>query len=309
MGIVKQSIGKLVDLFSKAEEVRAELPLHMRPEIDDISKTLPQYGPHKLRKKGPGTDYFDIRPFDPQADDPRGIHARHSRRHDKLMFVEKESEIRHHFYMWRDGSGSMNWKSDKAPFTPREASEIMMMALAKYLTKYQEKVGMLETGRVTQSTASSQWIATQLEISKSAGDTPEIVGRLTPDSSALLFSDFMGDPEKFTDMLARLQSRRISGWVVMVEDPEIFNFDFSKNSIFEGLEGEASFTDDLGDGKDYRKLYHVALLERIDLIKATSENYGFKFIVQRTDLPLHHALHALFGLQDPVPDYVEKLRL
>ncbi len=302
-------LGKLFGLLAKADEVRRELPLHLRPEIDDISKGLPQYGPRFLRRKGPGTQLFDIREYDPSSDDPRSIHAKHSRKRDKLMVVEKEAEIHHHFYMWRDASASMDWKSEKAPYTPKDAAEIMMLALAKHFTKNQEKTGLIESGALSGTGNAAEWLATQLGRIDSTHDAPQLEKKLVLDSSALLFSDFLGDPQRLSDTLDLLQARRISGWVFMMEDPQIFDFSFKGDTLFEGLEGEQEIKFDKADSPSLRKNYQLALKERITLIEQIATDKGFAFILQRTDEPLHLGLQAMYGMAPNVPASVQKLGL
>lgn len=302
-------LGKLFSLLAKADDVRRELPLHLRPEIEDISKGLPQYGPQLLRRKGPGTQLFDIRPFESSSDDPRTIHAKHSRKRDQLMVVEKEAEIHHHYYMWRDSSASMDWKSEKAPYTPREASEIMMLALAKHFTKNQEKTGLLESGALSRGGNAAEWLATQMSRSDSTHDAPQLQKKLVLDSSALLFSDFLGDPQALSDTLDLLQARRISGWVFMMEDPQTFDFSFKGDTLFEGPEGEQEIKFDKADSPSLRKNYQLALKERIALIEKIATDKGFSFILQRTDEPLHLGLQAMYRLAPNMPTSVQKLGL
>ena len=304
MGIMDTKLGHYFKLLVKAEEVRHELPLHQRPEIDDISKGLPQMGPHLLRRKGQGYQFFDMHEFVPGSDDPRFIHPKYSAKRGKLMFIEKEAEVRHHFYMWRDSSASMAWKSDKAPYTPKEAAEIMIMALSKHLSKHQEKIGLLETGQRTQGGHVAEWLATQWALDDAQNEAPQLQRRLVRDSSALLFSDFLGNPDTLASTLNDLQAQRISGWVVMIEDPQIFNFDFKGHVLFEGPEGETAIDLQKVQNLPLRQQYQAALAERIALIEKIAGEYGFQFILQRTDEPLQRGLLAIYKLAPSKPEVV-----
>ncbi len=307
MGLMDTKLGRYFNLLIKAEEVRHELPLHLRPEIDDISKGLPQMGPHLRRKTGQGYEFFDMREFVSGADDPRFIHPKHSAKRGKLIYIEKEAEVRHHFYMWRDASPSMDWKSDGAPYTPKEASEIMLMGLAKHLARSQEKIGLLETGWHTQGARTAEWLAAQWSADDSTHGLPKLQRRLVSDSSAVLISDFMNPPAALESTLRELQAQRVSGWIVMIADPQVIDFDFKHFKEFTGLEGEASHKLDMAKGQSVKKAYQAALLERIALIEKISKDHGFRFILQRTDEPLHNSLLALYGLAPAKPESIQKL--
>lgn len=302
-------LGKLFSLLVKADEVRRELPLHMRPEIDLISRGLPQYGPHLLRRKGPGSEFFDAREFVSGVDDPRGIHAKYSHKRDKLIFIEKEAEIRHHFYMWGDSSESMDWKSENTAYTPREASAIIMLALAKHLGRNHEKIGLLESGRLIDGGHAAEWLSAQLTSAPSGRDAPQLQRRLVRDSSAILFSDFLGDPQKLKNALTQLQAQRITGWVLMIEDPQTFEFNFKGNILFENPEDGPEKIFDKADSITLKKDYQRALKDRIELIQSIANAKGFHFILQRTDEPLHQGLRALYRLGPSMPESVQKLGL
>ena len=302
-------LGQYFKLLVRAEDVHHELPLHQRPEIDDISKGLPQMGPHLLRRKGQGYQFFDMHEFVSGSDDPRFIHPKYSAKRGKLIFIEKEAEVRHHFYMWRDSSKSMDWKSDKAIYTPKEAAEIMIMALSKHLTRHHEKIGMLETGLHTQGGHVAEWLATQWAADETQNEVPQIQRRLVRDSSAFLFSDFLGNPDTLANTLRDLQAQRISGWIVMVEDPQMFNFDFKGHKLFEGPEGETAIDFQKVQSLTLRQQYQAAFAARIALIEKITDDHGFKFILQRTDEPLHRGLLAIYNMAPSKPDSVQKLGL
>lgn len=317
---IRSRIAKLFSLNARAEEVRRHVPLHQRPEIELITRGLPQGGPHLYNKKGAGLEYFDQRPFVSGQDDPRGIHSKYSQKRDALVFVEKEAEIRHNYYFWRSNLPSMDWKSDKAPYTPREAAEILMMAMAKQVSRTHEKVALLESGETRRGHQAGEWLGMQLALDRSTHDMPRMKVLPARQSTAILVSDFLppdhheSSAEKiygdFNRTLGQLRSQSVSGWIVMVADPQTVDFDYKDRELFKGL-SDNSLEINLGKGKrgDQRREYQEILRQHIDRLRQISEGYGFKMIVQRTDEPLQQALRAIYRLGPSIPQSISKLGL
>src|SRR6185295_17545044 len=119
----------IYSLLASADSTYSMLPPNMRLEIEKISRGLMEFGPRKLRRPGLGTEFYEARPYRPGYDN-KEPNAKLSWRAGKPIVVEQEAEIRQHFYLWRDPSNSMTYKSRPGLFNPKESSEIMLLALA-----------------------------------------------------------------------------------------------------------------------------------------------------------------------------------
>jgi hypothetical protein len=131
-------------LLAGVDDTYKKLPINLRLQVEKISQGLTEFGPRKLHRRGVGTEFFESRDFRSDVDEPRKINARLSGRAGKPVVIEKEAEIRQHFYLWRDPSPSMDFNSAAANYTKREAAEIMLLAFAKHLSKNEELIGILD---------------------------------------------------------------------------------------------------------------------------------------------------------------------
>jgi uncharacterized protein (DUF58 family) len=297
------------DLLAGVDKTYSKLPTNLQLEIEKVSLGLTEFGPRKLGKFGPGTEFYEARDFRPEVDEPRKIHARLSARAGRPIVVEKEAEIRQHFYLWRDASGSMNYNSRNGDlFSKKQSSEIMLLALAKHLSKNEELIGVLDGEGVYRGSNSTEWLAPQLvDVTVMTGEMPLATRKLPKNSTVVLFSDFMFDTNDFVKGLEQLSGDNLRGFVVMVLDPQELEFEFRGHTKFKGLEGEASETFKRAEAlqAEYiRKIHeHINKVERICSAK------GFDFILQRTDKPLHEAIMSMYGLKPIEKRAGTKLRL
>jgi uncharacterized protein (DUF58 family) len=284
------------DLLAGADKTYAKLPTNLRLEIEKVSLGLTEFGPRKLGKFGPGTEFYETRDFRPEMDEPRKIHARLSARAGKPMVVEKEAEIRQHFYLWRDASGSMNYNSRDDLFSKKQSSEIMLLALAKHLSKNEELIGVLDGEGVYRGSNSTEWLVPQLvDVTVITGDMPLASRKLPQNSTVVLFSDFMFDTETLIKGLEHLSGDNLRGFMVMVLDPQELEFEFRGHTKFKGLEGEASET--FKRAESLRAEYIKKIHEHIDKVERICTAKGFDFVLQRTDKPLHEAIMSMYGLR------------
>ncbi|QQG36133.1 MAG: DUF58 domain-containing protein [Micavibrio aeruginosavorus] len=309
MSVLRQKLTALFGLLGKADETARKLPLHQHPDIERISRGLPLHGPRLMKRKGPGTEFFEARAY-AQGDDPRRIHARLSARRDEPIVIEKEAEIRQHFYMWRDDRPSMDFKSAKASCSPRQAADIMLLALSKHIARNDERVGLLEGTRLTQGGRAAEWMATQMaELPDNQSGAPAIRGNLVHNSCAVLFSDFMMPLAQIEKTLDRLQASGVSGWLVMVADPQLIEFDFKGDTLFYGLNGEGEKNFEKAESPNLRRNYQKELKSHIEAVDQMARRKGFEFILQRTDEELFKGLRAIYNLEPKIPATIMKLGL
>lgn len=286
----------LFNLLAQADKTYADMPMNVRLAVEKVSQGLAEFGPRKLRFKGLGTEFFEARDFRRDSDDPRKINARLSARAGRNVVVEKEAEIRQHFYLWRDGSGSMDYKSAEEHFTKKESAEIMMLAMAKHLAKNEEMIGLLDGKGTYRGGKAPELMAQQLHnVVVATGDMPVLNRKFPRHSTVVMFSDFFMGADKLRDSLRNLSSRNLNGYLVMVMDPQELDFDFTGNIEFEGLEGEG--LQDPGDkAESLREAYMAEMKAYIEEIGQVAREKGFTFILQRTDEPLSQGLLEIYGL-------------
>lgn len=297
----------LMKILVQADQTYRQIPPKMRMEIEQISQSLTAFGPRKLKRRGLGTEFFEARDFRPGIDEPRKINARLSARAGRSIVVEKEAEIRHHYYLWRDASPSMDFASSKSLYTKKEASEVMLLAFAKHLARNEEAVGVLDGKGIYHGGRASEALAHQMmDVTILTADVPLLKRNLPRHSSVIMFSDFLVERENVIKGLEQFKGRNIKGYLVMVLDPQEIDFKFRGHTEFKGLEGEGKIA--FKKAESLKDDYQKKIREHIEFVKTVCEAAGFKFILQRTDRPLHKGLLEIYGLTErsaqnsPVPE-------
>ena len=294
----------LYGLLANADATYAMLPQNLRLEIEKISKGLSEFGPRKLRRPGIGTEFFEARQYRPGVDNKQP-NAKLSARAGKPIVVENEAEIRQHFYLWRDPSPSTNYSSRRDLFTVKQAEEVMLLAFAKHLARNEEMIGILDRDGQYRGGKAPEWLGQQLlgaDVSIVTGDMPRVARPLPRNSTVVLFSDFLMNPDELVKGLDSLNGIGLRGFLVMVLDPEEIEFKNFKGHIeFKGLEGEG--TTAFKKAESVRAAYQTAMTERIAWVKRLADAKGFQFILQRTDEPLHKGILAIYGLSHQATEH------
>ena len=301
MESTKNNLDKLYQLLAEADATYRNLPPNMRLEIEKISRGLTEFGPRKLRRRGPGTDFFEARDFQRDSDDPAKINAPLSLRAGRKIVVEREAEIRQHFYLWRDATDSMEYRSKEDIYTKKDAAEIMLMALAKHLARNEEAIGILDGRGIYRGGKAAEWMGRKLhDVTIVAGGMPAMSGKLLRNSTVVLFGDFLMKRDELVNGLSKLTGMGLKGFLVMTLDPQEVDFKFRGHVEFRGLEGEG--TKKFKKAESLRAAYQEKLKNHIQEVQGVCATKGFEFILQRTDQPLHEALLAIYGQPAESPE-------
>jgi len=287
-------------LLAGVDETYRKIPMNMRLEIEKISQGLSEFGPRKLHRRGAGTEFFESRDFRPDVDEARRINARLSARAGRPIVIEKEAEIRQHFYLWRDSTKSMDYTSGKARYNKKQSAEIMLLAFAKHLARNEELIGILDGRGVYRGGKASEQLAHQMmNVTIMGGDMPVVARKLPQHSTVVLFGDFLMNPDDLAKRLGNLNGLGLTGYMVMVLDPQEIDFKFKGHMEFDGMEGEGKKA--FKKTETMQALYQEKMLAHIDSLQKLCVAKSFKFILQRTDEPLHGGLMAIDGLSPKVP--------
>lgn len=285
---------RLFTVLGAADKTYRTLPKNLKLLISQVSKSIPDLGPRKLMRKGPGTEFWEARDYDPRVDDARRINARISGKQDKPMVIEKQAEISQRIYIWRDPAASMDFASRDDLFTKKQVAEIMMLAFAKHLTKNEEVVGVIDQKGTYRGGKASDNIARNLDVRIMTGETPILRSRPPKNSTAVLFSDFINDDyDKLGAQLKRMKSQGLSGHLVMVLDPQEIEFDYNGFVKFDGMKGELA--EEFGKAERAREQYRANFSVHIQNVRLLAKANGFNLILQRTDEPLEYGLMQLYG--------------
>jgi uncharacterized protein (DUF58 family) len=291
-----------LNILQGVDKTYSNLPLRMKMDIERISSSLTEFGPRRMRRAGLGSEFFESRDYRPGVDELRKINARLSGRAGRPVVVEKEAEVPHHFYLWRDSTPSMHYTSKTDLYTKKQASEVMLLAFAKHLARNEEQIGIIDAQGVYRGARAAQSLANQLlGVNVAAGDMPVIGRRLPENSTAVLFSDFLVEKDVLVKNLSQLGGLGLNGCMVMVLDPQEIDFRFKGHAEFKGLEGEG--TKAFKKAESMRAAYQEKMRAHINDVEKICRMKGFRFIIQRTDQPLHNGLLAIYGLTPNAPAY------
>lgn len=300
----QQTTSRFYSLLAAADDTFRNMPVNIRLLVQKVSQAMPDLGPRKLRRKGVGTEFFEARDFRNHLDDPRKINAKLTGKTGKPTVIESEAEISQRVYVWRDPSKNMDYASSDDLFTKKAASEIMMLALARHLTKNEEMVGVIDRKGTYRGGKAAEHVARNLvDVRVIADETPLLRTRPPKNSTAVLFSDFLMPPEDLIHSLAHLKQQGLSGYMIMVLDPQEIEFGFKGHVEFRGMKGVLSET--FKKAESIKSDYRHKLIEHIENTKALAKAHGFEFILQRTDEPFHLALMSIYGMN--TKDYNHKL--
>ena len=160
-------------------------------------------------------------------------------------------------------------------------------------------IGVLDRSGHYRGGKAPEYLASQLiprdDVTVVTGDMPNLGRQLPRNSTAVLFSDFLMKEEDLIASLDQLNGVGLKGYLVMVLDPMEIEFKGFKGHVeFKGLEGEGRKA--FKRAESMTDKYQAEISKRIDFVKNLAEGKGFKFILQRTDEPLHNGLLAIYGL-------------
>lgn len=296
MGNSKSKLDKDANILANADQTYGEIPISMQLEIEKVSQGLSEYGPRKLSRRGPGMEFFESREYRPDTDEEKRVDARLSERAGKLMVIEREAEIRQHIYLWRDATESMNYTSNENLPTKKAAAEIMLLALARHLSRNEDSVGLLDGRGLFRGGQAAELLARQLFGDyATTGDVPEMEARLPRNSTVILFSDFLTKRDVFEETLQMFSDQGLAGHLVMVLDPQEMDFQFKGDKLFKGMKGEGSIR--FKKAQSMQGSYQEKLKNHVEWLKSVCDEHEFKLTIQCTDEPLHKALLAVYGVK------------
>lgn len=279
---------------SGAERAASRLP-PLLAEAERVAATAAQ-GAHGRRRVGSGDAFWQFRRYE-NHDAPSMIDWRRSARSDAVFVRENEWEAAQSVWLWRDGTPSMNYRSDPTLPTKRERADVLALALAILLTRGGERVapygggdrptgGRFAVERMTEHlTAAHSTAAAAFRLD---GPPPPRFGH------AVLLGDFLDLHDSTLENCVRdCAGRGVRGVLLQVLDPAEEDLPFSGRVRLNGMEGEASLL--IPRVEDLRGDYQRRLADRRDHLRALARAASWGFAVHRTDKSPQTALLALWA--------------
>lgn len=277
----------------EAEAEAARYPA-LLAESGRIAATVAQ-GVHGRRRKGQGETFWEYRRHY-QTDPASRIDWRRSARSDDLFVRENEWEAANSVWLWRDGSDTMNWRSQKTLPAKRDRAAVLTIALASLLIRGGERCAVLGEGEAPRAgSAGLDRAASLLADGKGEGETL-MTAPLARHGRVILASDFLEPPEIWRARLARFAAVPAGGALLMIADPAEETFPFEGRTLFKAPGGGREILVGRAEtvGETYRRRYTAHREE----ILQTARRAGWPVVTHRTDAPPARALLSLYRALD-----------
>jgi uncharacterized protein (DUF58 family) len=284
----------------RAEALAAPLPPLM-VAAERVAATVAQ-GVHGRRRVGTGESFWQFRRYQP-GDVVQRIDWRQTAKSQAVYIREYEWEASQTVWLWRDGSASMSYRSDRALPDKRERADLILLALAALLSRAGERVALLggdappATGRVNIARLAAALVKPDATAPAEGGLPPP--ADLPRHAELVLLGDFLDPLEAIDRRVAAFADRGVRGHLLQVLDPAEQTLPFRGRVRFAGLEREA---DELVPRVEaVREQYLNRLEAQHDGLETIARHAGWSFTAHRTDHPAQAALLALYmSLSQPV---------
>jgi len=303
-------------LLSDAGRLGGRLP-PLLIEADRVAATVAQ-GVHGRRRVGQGEAFWQYRDYQPG--DPAGaIDWRQTAKRERAYVRQTEWEAAQSLFLWCDASPSMAWRGGADRPTKQHRAAVLSLALAELVMRAGEQVALIGEGepprrgrstlerlamRLGDSLAAAHAAADRAMRRSGGSETAALRSlpdpaalRLPGDAHAIVFSDFLDDPQAVLDLIGHLSSRRIRGILVQVLDPDEEALPYAGRVRFSSLEGEDSTT--LSKVQAVRGKYAERLAALRHRLTLAAEASRWRLLHHTTSQPAETALLALFNAIGP----------
>ncbi|SHH52305.1 DUF58 domain-containing protein [Marivita hallyeonensis] len=281
-------------LRQRSEEEASRLPA-LLARAEHLAGTV-LLGDHGRRRSGLGDDFWQYRPMQ-QGDALRDIDWRRSAKSDTQFIREREWQIAQSVILWVDQAASMRFASDQNLSTKADRARTLALASAILLIRGGERVGL--TGfelPPRRGQAQITRLAEMLSVDN-ADDYSEPEARgMIPQSRAIFFSDFLGDPGPVEAALTKAADRGVRGALVQILDPSEEVFPFDGRTIFESVGG--AYVHETLKAGDLRTRYLDRLAQRKERLEHLSRLTGWQYLCHHTNDSAQSALLWIYRAMD-----------
>jgi len=274
-------------LQHRAEQAAAALP-PLLVAASRVAATVAQ-GVHGRRRVGQGETFWQFRQYQP-GDAAQRIDWRKSAKSQRHYVRETEWEAAQSVFLWRDGSGSMDYSSARGIPTKRERADLVTLALAALLLRGGERVTMLGSG-VAPSHGRAVLPRMALQLERASAGLPKIEP-LPRHAQIVWVGDFLARLDDTESVVAAYAAMGLKGYLLQILDPAEEALPFEGRVRFESLEREEPLL--ISRVETIRGDYAATLARHRAGLAAIARAAGWGFGTHRTDRPPATALLALY---------------
>ncbi|MEJ5081809.1 MULTISPECIES: DUF58 domain-containing protein [unclassified Ochrobactrum] len=275
------------DTLARARARAASIP-DLLVEAQRVVNTV-MNGWHGRRKRGPGENFWQFRPY-VQGETLAHIDWRRSARDDHTYVRDREWESAHTVWLWCDFSPSMLYRSQLSTVSKEARSLVLTLALAELLSRSGERIAFPSLLQPFSARNGAERLAGALMHDTASRPLPDI-DLIRRFSEVVLVSDFLQPLDELTTLLDDLAKRGVRAHLVEVADPAEETFPYSGRTEFRDPETGTTLVAGRAEtyAEDYRRLY----IARRDTVADFCRRLGWSFTVHRTDTPATQALSLL----------------
>lgn len=283
-------------LRHEAETAAERLP-PLLAAAERVAATVAQ-GVHGRRRVGQGDAFWQFRGYQP-GDTPTQVDWRRSGRADRLFVRQNEWEAAQSVWLWRDGSGSMDYASRPELPTKQHRADVLLLALSILLTRAGERVALMTRGDGRAQPASGTTAVHRVALGLAQAGTGALADDVPPAvaiprfSQTVLISDWLTPLDAIAAAVRRVSAQGARGHLLQVLDPAEETLPFAGRVQLLGCEGEAPLL--APRVENLRDRYRERLALQRDGLADIARATGWSFAVHHTDKPPHLALLGLWG--------------
>ncbi|TCT44895.1 DUF58 domain-containing protein [Martelella mediterranea] len=247
-------------------------------------------GWHGRRRRGPGENFWQFRPY-VSGESLARIDWRRSARDDHTYVRDMEWEAAHTVWLFADLSSSMLFQSRLAPVSKEHRALVLLLALTEMLLRSGERVGYPGLMEPVSSRNGAETLAHML--AAAPDDLPKIpdTAMMRGPSELIVIGDFLDRPEALFDRIAPLSARGLTAHLVEVADPAEESFPYTGRTAFSDPETGQELT--IGRAEALRERYLELYQGRRRAISERAVKSGWSFVTHHTDRPASEALTAV----------------
>lgn len=283
----------------EAERLAARLPALTVGALR-LATTVAQ-GVHGRRRVGPGTSFWQFRPYE-VGDSIQRIDWRRSAKAGPLYVREREWEASARVWLWRDLSPSMSYRSSPHLPTKGERADLLLLALAALLVRGEEHVAFLGAnarpsgGNFGLDSVTHALAAALVSGSADAIPPPQTLPRY---AEAVIFGDFLAPLPALEARIRKYAQRGAHLHLLQILDPAEETLPFAGRVHFHGSENEGDVL--VNRTETVRESYYRRLTAHRAGLAEAVRRIGGTFQTHRTDRGPETALLALYGTLAALP--------
>lgn len=254
------------------------------------------HGAHGRRRTGPGSDFWQYRPYSP-GDSISRIDWRKTARAGKTLIRESEWAATNTVFVWASQTVGMDFRSELANVTKRERAAVLALTIATLAIRAGERVGVLGWPQAPGHTRlvlrrMAAWYSGEADESFMAQSLPPEVP-LPRHASCVLIGDFLDPLDQLRTRFGNIADAGLRGHIVQVTDPAEETLPYhGRTEFIEMTTGEKLVT---GRAETLRQDYIAAFARHRDGLRQLARQLGWTFAVHHTDQSPHPLLVALYS--------------